>query len=401
MDNFDYKIKEILSKDIDLPYKYQNIVRTTLKNKKNIKFQNYRFFKIVATACACIIITTSVVFAKNISNFIKNIFNNNSEGIKTAIENNYILQPNMEYIESNGTEVKINNLLMDDMNLSFSINIKYKDIIKVNEISKAYLPDMIIVDDKNKIIYCQDEDTFYNYCKDNKLDFKYKEFNENNINSSSNYFIKYRNYEDNSMEIVYNLFSNKFPNSKQLKIYFNKIEMEKNEDEKNKIAMTGNWKLDIEIPEKFYNRQAIVYTVNNCSNTKINVTEAIVYNTGMKLSLNIQENLIYDINDDNETIQRKISEKVEALRNKAIQDSANGDFNSINPFKGVPYVETENGKRYYPSENSSEDSGYADDYKTGLITYWQTFNLTKYDTTENLKVYLNYNGEDIFIELER
>ena len=35
------------------------------------------------------------------------------------------------------------------------------------------------------------------------------------------------------------------------------------------------------------------------------------------------------------------------------------------------------------------------------LLHWQTFNLNKYKTTKTLKIYINYNGEDIVIELER
>lgn len=402
MDDLDNKIKNILSEDIEVSYKYQNMIINTLKErKKNKNVFIKKGFKLITATCACVIVTTSIVFAKDISNWVKGIFNNNSKGIDTAIENGYILQPDMEYINSNGTEVKIYNLIMDDFNLSFTVNLKFKDEISVNEISSVYLPDMIIIDNENKIIYCQDKNTFDQYCNENELSLKYKEFNDYNINSGSNWFIKVKNLQDNSVDLVYNLYANNFPKSKEINLLFKQIEIEKGENSENKTIIKGDWKLNIEIPEEFYNREAIVYKVKNCSNPKINVTEAIVYNTCMKFTLTTQEELIYDPEDSEDVINQKISQKVDETREEYLKNVREGNYDKLHSFTSNPYVQTSNGEKFYPTKNSSEDSGISNDYMTGLVRYWQTFNLTKYDASQNLKIFLNYKGEDIIIELER
>lgn len=402
MDDLDNKIKNILSEDIEVSYKYQNMIINTLKErKKNKNVFIKKGFKLITATCACVIVTTSIVFAKDISNWVKGIFNNNSKGIDTAIENGYILQPDMEYINSNGTEVKIDNLIMDDFNLSFTVNLKFKDEISVNEISSVYLPDMIIIDNENKIIYCQDKNTFDQYCNENELSLKYKEFNDYNINSGSNWFIKVKNLQDNSVDLVYNLYANNFPKSKEINLLFKQIEIEKGENSENKTIIKGDWKLNIEIPEEFYNREAIVYKVKNCSNPKINVTEAIVYNTCMKFTLTTQEELIYDPEDSEDVINQKISQKVDETREEYLKNVREGNYDKLHSFTSNPYVQTSNGEKFYPTKNSSEDSGISNDYMTGLVRYWQTFNLTKYDASQNLKIFLNYKGEDIIIELER
>ena len=35
------------------------------------------------------------------------------------------------------------------------------------------------------------------------------------------------------------------------------------------------------------------------------------------------------------------------------------------------------------------------------LVYWQTFELTKLNATDNLTIYFNYKGEDVKIELQR
>lgn len=400
MDNIDNRIKNILSQDIDLSYKYQNMIRNSIKGKKEKKYI-YKVLKLISVTCAFVIISTSVVFAKDIYNWIKGIFNNNSKGIDTAINNGYIFQPNMQYINSNTTEAKINNLIMDDFNLSFTISLKFKDEITVNEISRISLPDMIIVDNDNKILYCQDENIFNQYCNENKLSLQYKDFNDSNINSGVNYFIKSKNLQDNSIDLVYNLYANNFPRSKEINVIFNNIEIERSNNSENKTDIKGSWNLNLEIPENFYNREAMVYRVKKCSNQKINVMEAIIYNTGMKVSLTVQEDLIYEAGDSEEIIDKKISQKVEETRNNYLNGLKDGKYDALNLFNSNPYVETLKGEKYYPAKNSSEDSGYSNDFKTGLVSYWQTFNLTQYDATDYLKLVLKYKGEDILIELER
>ena len=79
-DNFENKIKNIFTEEIEVPYYVKNTIRNTLNNTKENKKKNNLIFntvKILATVCACCLITTGVVFAKDISNFIMNFFSNN------------------------------------------------------------------------------------------------------------------------------------------------------------------------------------------------------------------------------------------------------------------------------------------------------------------------------------
>lgn len=400
--SIDKKIKKILSTNVELSDEYKYIIRNTLKNEKEKRKICYgKTFKLAIAGCSCIILTTSVVFAKDISVFFKGLFNNNSEGIDVAIQNGYFYQPDIEYIQSSNIETKMNNLLMDDSNLSFTLNLKFKDEVSVDEISEVHLPDMIIVDEESKILYCQDENIFNEFCKNNDLSLQYKNFNDYNINSGVNCFIKAKDLKNNSIDLVYNLYANNFPKSKKIILCFNKIEIEKNENSENRTTINGNWNLKVDIPEVFYNREAIVYNVKQCSNPKINVTEAIIYDTCMKISLNIQEELIYESSDSEEIINQKINEKVDEARDEYLKKAQEGDYENLSTFNSNPYVQTSDGKKFYPTKNSSEDSGTSNDFMTGIVTYWQTFNLTKYEASNTLTVYLKYKGENIAIELEK
>ena len=64
-------------------------------------------------------------------------------------------------------------------------------------------------------------------------------------------------------------------------------------------------------------------------------------------------------------------------------------------------VVTSEGKEYYKQGKSDGDGSISVD-SDGIIKYYNTFNLTKYDATDILKVYLfKTNGAEVIIELEK
>ena len=403
MDNIDMKIKEILSQDLNLSYKYKNMVRNTLKERKKVKNSGFKYvFKIISVACTCLIITTSIVFAKDIRNFIRNFFNTN-KGIDTAIENGYIFEPDIK-IDSANIEVKMENLLMDDYNLNFTLNLKFNENINAIDIQKIELPDMIIVDEENRILFCSNKETFDNYCKKHSLNYEYINFNDKYFNSGINWYIKSKDKNQNSLTVICNLYGENYPRSKKLSVNFNTMNLFNTENSENSnIRIDGMWNLEINIPEEFYNRNVLLYKVKSCSNPNVNISKAEVTNTGMKFELFIQEEKIYDENDSEEVINEKIAEANEKSTENLIERAEQGNYFGyyMGDFKKDTYVETEDGVKFYPSNSNTQESGCYMDLFNGIVSYWQTYNLTSYDATQNLKIYLQYKGEDIFIELER
>lgn len=390
--NFENSIRRIFTEEIEIPYHAKNTIRKTLqqqKEKNENKKKKIHIIRTLATACACCVLVTGVVFAKDITNLIKNFFANN-EGMNNSIENGYIDNPNMEYINSNGTEIKINSILMDDYNLSIEIGVK-GDSIKEN-ITEISFPDMIITDESKNILYCEDKNTFEKYVKDNNLNYKWKDNNENYINSGSNWYIKSGNGD--TIDLVYNFYTdNQYPKSQKLFINLNKILCSENDK---KIMLQGDWNIEYDVPKKFYNREERIYNVKNYSSDKIKSIQVVVSETTTKIQLTTDEKptLPYDINDDEETKERKIQEELEREQNMTIQD-----FENSRKFKDE-YIENEKGEKFYPSNSTSEDTGYSY-VDMSYLLHWQTFNLNKYNATNSLKLYLNYLGEDIVIELER
>ena len=163
------------------------------------------------------------------------------------------------------------------------------------------------------------------------------------------------------------------------------------------MCIEGIWNLEISIPEEFYNRNVLLYKVKSCSNPNINVSKAEVTNTGMKFELFIEEEKIYNENDSEEVINQKIAEANERSTENLIERAEQGNYFGyyMGDFKKDTYVETDDGVKFYPSNSNAEESGCYTDLFNGIVNYWQTYNLTSYDATQNLKIYLQYKGEDI------
>lgn len=390
MNKLDSKVKELVTKDIYIPNSYKNMIRNCLTEEKNINKR--RHFKLVPAVAMGIILTSGIGFASTYK--IKNFFNHN-EGMDTAIENGYILQNDVEYKKSNNIGIKVENLLMDDYNLNISFSIQLDENIDKESIKDLEFLDMIIVDNDKKILYCEDKETFEEYCKNNNIEEKWKEISSNNINTGSNKFLKA--ITGNTATVVYNLYTGGdiFPKSKSIDIQIHKTKFEIEKD----VIFEGDWKLNVDIPKKFYNRENYIYQVESCTRDDFRISDVNVYNTGTKIELTTDEfpELPYNLNDDEKTKKRKIEEFEQKQMNMTVEEYKKKMENR--KIKNE-YIENENGERFYPAQSTDSDGGYSNT-EMKYLNYWQTFTMTKYDATDKLKIYMNYKGEDVYIVLKR
>ncbi len=391
-------IETIVSKEIDIPDQYTYKVNRTLNslssNKKRIPF---KLIKECALVCSFVFIITGCVFSKEIITYIKYFFNTNS-GMDKAISKGYLYEPETDYIESNGTSVAIKNILMDDYNLSLTFSMKIEDNINIAELSKIRVSELLITDEENRILYCEDEKVFTEFCNEKNLNYKYNESNENYINSGVEHYVKSKD-DNNSLDLIYNFYGNKFPKSKKIYISFKQINMSKNDSIYNDdVILKGNWNVECDLPEKFYNREAITYTVKSCTKPDINVTEASLHNTGMRIVFNTTYDKWYDENASEE-------EKNRVMENFRKWRLNNMKYNDAKSMITDEYITTGNGQKFYPLNSSTEDQ-YIHYGVDGKFDYMQTFNLTAYDEysdtlTLHLKVEIPNQNEEIIIELER
>lgn len=304
MNNIEEKLKNIFLEEQLPPTSYDFMINKTLNNLKFHKKHKYKNIKLAFTAVCCsLLLITGTVFAKDIEKFIIEKFGL-GKGVETAINNGYIESPEMDYVGSSSstkineeivdtinTKSKINDFFIDDYNLSVEFYIQFddniKDIINLENINTIELQDLIIVDEKNRILYdSNNKERFEEYCKENNLPYKYKEFNENYINSGLNSFPRY-NMNGTYISLIYNMYSDKYPISQKLNFSFTKIQFTESDNPDKKISITGDWSISLEVPKNMIERSYESYKMISCDNENFNVYTARVTDTGFELGIMI------------------------------------------------------------------------------------------------------------------
>lgn len=387
-ENFDKEIKKTFLEKIDKPKEYENRIRNALNSQnQNTQFKKINIIKKVACIILVIVLATSVIYANDILAYISYLLKiNSSKGEQTAIDNGYIQYVNMKYINSNGVKVKVTEILMDDYNLSMMFYIEIPEIENIEEIYDVNLSNLIITDDKDNIIVAEFENTdkYHEFCKERNMEISY-----NNIAYSNGAFEgKIISKFNKDIEYMYKTYSDNFPKSKKLIINFDKIILS-NKTSNEKTVIEGDWNIEVNLPEEMYNRETLIYSAKSYSKEDILIKSVKVSNTGTKIELITKWGApVYTEEDSEEEKERKIEEffsNTHSVQNILVKNE---------------YIENSNGEKFYPVVNSSDGNGGYNQMFNGMLRYWQTFNLTKYDATDTLKLVLEKQGEIIEIELE-
>lgn len=424
-----------------------NFEREEYTLDKKIDWRVYKMKKrIIAISMSCFILISGVTFAFNsekIVNYIRGLGN----GIDTAVENGYIAEPNMEYEKSSATatdeakgitlddinvKAKIEDFLMDDLNISthflFEIDTKINDTIDFDDLKTVELKDLIVTDEDNRILYCMSKERFEKYCVENNLDYDFSEFNENYYNCGLNSFIVRKTKENGNIQLTYNMYTDgspSYPKSKKLNFKFSNIVLKRFdylENENSIVNLKGDWSIDVDVPEKMYNRQSVAYKVVKNENKDFEITNATLYDTGFEFGMivsNIQktevplvliqkgifkpqedgksylmytDNLNRLLNEDEEVriaFDEYMSRPIEAYRDQT-DDS----------FETITYVENEKGQKFESTMSPSrrQDGNYIAGDK---YSFFETFGLTPSEATDKLKVKVLFKDVQYTIELER
>lgn len=420
------------------------------KNNKN------NIFKIATVACCMLVLTTGVVFAKDI---IKYFFGD--EVLDKAAESGYVGEINSNEIEEETTlvnnntgnvindidvSVKFDEFIMDDYTLSTNMTLKFdekiNDEFELEKIQHLFIDNLIIIDNDKKILYSTASLVdFENICKEYGLNQQFSVWDENHYNCKGS--MNFRGYDKETGTAKYTFGINPadkpFPKSKELTFIFNKIRLEKFEEytgqnieageylKSNSITLTGNWNFKFEVPEKMYNRTRIEYKVTNVSNADFEVYEASVFDTGFSFGAiisNVEGNPFeYKTNklrDDFETGKITLEEWQTKLKEiadseeykeyaKNVSEEEQVELLSRDYIKDWIYTEEElkKGKTTYLINSRGEKFNVSNlIYKEEFVDkdkldYFTTFELTKVDATDKLKIQLIYNDEPVYIELEK
>lgn len=406
----------------------------TLKEK--IKRERYSMKKkIIIGVCTCCFALVSGVAIANYSNIISTF--GLGKGVDTAAKNGYVEVTEMNPISDNAiiideeketivldnikVDTSIEDFLMDDINISthfyLEIDKTINDMIDLENLQNIELSDLLVTDEENRILFCMDENTFNNFCQENKLDYKFMEFNENYYNCGLNNILTSCNREG-GIKFTYNMYSGgeSFPKSKKLNFRFTKIYLEGNE---NNVTLNGKWNIKLDVPENMYNRKSISYKVVNCENPDFQVTNATLTDTGFELGI-IVSNMAYPeepqvlkdlyekvirkeitIEEYNEKVNTE-KELIEARRqdNRKRNPIPVFDFDNPESIENVIYIENEYGEKFTSTMSPSrrQDSNFIEENK---FSFYDTFSLTAYDATDKLKVRVMFKEKPYIIELEK
>ncbi len=301
-------------------------------------FEKRRKNKKILLMVLPLILMSSTVFAVAYS-----IFNLSSVGIddtclNIATENGYIQKLNMISEEYEGLSISIDKFMIDDINMDISFEYKLNNK-DLKDIKNIYLQDLYIYDENNNIL------------------FKEKEKNFENVIAKTSGYSKIRKEGDILKNTLFAQ-SNNFPRSEKIFIEFNKVILN---CAKNNIEVNGEWKFEINVPEFMVNRRAINYkniSNNNC-NKNITIKNMKLTNTGLTINVEVLNNEILN------------NSKIEVIvNNKKIK--ANDNIFEMNP---------------RTDKNSAE--------------YIFTYNLTKYDAPDQIKLEIKNEKEEreiIFIK---
>lgn len=265
-----------------------NIAVSNFEEEYTLKEKNYwRVYemkkRIIAISMGAIMLASGVAFGfhgEEILSYMKGLGN----GIDTAANNGYIEKTDMKTMQQDTTVenniidnvkvgAKIDDFIMDDYNLSVKFDFEFDEnidkIINLENIKNIELSDLCVLDENNTMLYSAS-------------------FNENATNSGLNSFIKVNSKELRKIELQYNMYADKYPKSRKLSFNFSKIEFQEM-DKNKKTVLSGNWNINIDVPEKFYNRSEAYYKVVSSTNDNFNIYSAKLTDTGLEFGMTIKD----------------------------------------------------------------------------------------------------------------
>lgn len=237
-----------------------------MKNNKNY------FVKIAVSVCACLILTTGIVFAKDIENIIRKIFKNTSPAIEQAVDQGYIQSIENDFVYDKDIGIKVDNIVLDDLNLNVSIKFENKN----KNIASIRFNKFILSTDTNEIIY----DSNQQYVTDIK----------------DVYTATYINWKEQPEKLEDNIFADSIlftlgERSKEKKELIFKIQsLDITYDDNTKEELYGEWNFNLKITEKMRKNQTIKYVLQE-ENEHIESCTGTLSATGLEATFNLKNPL--------------------------------------------------------------------------------------------------------------
>ena len=259
-------------------------------------------------------------------------------------------------------------------------------------------------------------------------------YNKNAINSGLNSFIKANSKELRKTELQYNMYADKYPKSRKLNFKFSKIEFQEI-DKNEKTVLSGNWNINIDVPEKFYNRSEKYYKVVSSTNDRFNIYSAKLTDTGFEFGMTIKDEHKPTYPEEVKNERKNIIEKYGVLdedglytsESQKIMSQKMNELSVTSPYKEMIekyekedtpilsrgltidvksdiengcYVMNNKGEKFECTMSPSRKCNYnfidGDKYD-----FYETYSMTKYDATDDITMVVNYRGTLEYIKLQK
>lgn len=372
---FSKSIKEIASEmNISESLVKVKLHRVRKKLKERLKSKGIIPKNLVIVFAILLIAISSFVIAKEI---FKHFFLDSSNGVEEALNDGYVenyeLQNNSY---SNGISVDVESVLMDDYNLAIVFCLKFDNIEYVKNAYYCNFDNLLIMDENNNLIVTK----FEGKIKDSKL-LNFFDINNNYPGiSNGNESVHIKSKDDDEIVLTYVTNSSEFPKSHKLKIITDEISLHYSEDNLGEKIDTinGDWNIEVDLPEEFYNRKTEVYTLESSNDENLELLGANLSQTGIRIEFKTKWGQQYYNEDDSDEI---IYEKLEKIRNEYLTFEYIVE-NGITPLYNY-YIVNSFGEKFYPANSSDGDGGMSVGSNAEL-NYFQIFNMTPSDATDKI-----------------
>lgn len=345
-DDFDKMLFDYYdNKNEDIPLSTQKAIENAFKNRHNKKSTAIIMLKKVALFILCLgIVTATTVYAKDIINFINNIFTNSNPGINKAVDNGYIQNVDMDFIIYNDVGVKVDYLLMDDKNLDISFVYKYYD--ETSSFVGLTFNNLTIKDEQENIL-CVMSDSPYNLTN-NILDSSI-------TTSNKPIFIDNTTLRESIL-----VSSNNLPDSQVLYVEITQMTLTTNNDIK---YINGNWKFSINIDNKIVTKNNSEFSFTDSAYVDSINAEL----TATSLSIELHLNTLFD-------------EAILYTRNAIV-------------------LKDENNNTYRPTQMLSKNNNTSEPYSSDITLLYP---ISSYDNINKLYLHISLDSnKEINIELTK
>lgn len=148
-EEFKNNLKNIMDIEYAKEKKKFNFKMFNIKNIFN-KFKNNSLIlsKKFIVAFSCFILISGCAFGGEICNMLTKIFSNEDKSVQLAIENGYVQNVNMDYVEHNGFKMKVDYVYADDSCIYIAFDVKSNQ-----EFDEVLFKDIVLKNENNEIVY--------------------------------------------------------------------------------------------------------------------------------------------------------------------------------------------------------------------------------------------------------